>query len=530
MSVWRTHGHSTNEEKDGKNMRLRIMEWFWRISRWFANRTFAKKLRKTPEKVLTLLQLCEKVGIPTDALAEDVQRRLDEPVSQIARFGGYLVRNAICLQLYGDEDFRMRKAMQAGALVCMSDHDIENVPCLVVKDVPATYAAMCAVYRDMAPARGTAVTGSIGKTTVKRMIDSVYAQDFTTFCDPENDNLLNSIGSVCQRIPDTVQQYIAELSEDTPGLLALMTEIVRPDILVYTAIDKSHIEAFGTQERIIEEFATAARYLRKGGVCIMSRDELNPAHLLPDVRMQFVSQKDRDADYFANDVRVDPQGLTFTVHVRATGKAYPVRLHNIFAVHNVTSALLAFAAGVASGMEPEQIVCGLNAFRTSGIRQNIYKSGATTVYADCFNAVAKSVRAAVETASKIPVRSGCKRIAVLGDIAETGEYTQEVHRELVEIVDNSDFAALLTCGENLRRALEQNAVRDDLQVYTFENQKAMNRQLKKLVRNGDLVLFKASHSGRLKTSIRAVFPLAYLRESIKYYTPRIKWYFRVILN
>ncbi|MBQ4161257.1 MAG: hypothetical protein IJD83_10050, partial [Clostridia bacterium] len=191
-------------------------------------------------------------------------------------------------------------------------------------------------------------------------------------------------------------------------------------------------------------------------------------------------------------------------------------------------ALLAFAAGVVSGISYDKIVAGLQKYRATGIRQNVFKAGKTIVYADCYNAVAKSIRSAIEGAQKIPVCG--KRIAVLGDVAEAGSYTESTHREIVDIVNTSSFDVVMTFGKNLKKALANMQTRENLVVLTFKNQKEMNKALKKQVKSGDLVLFKASHSGKLSASIASTFPVAYAYQAIKYYTSRLMWHFKVILN
>lgn len=501
---------------------LRSVTHFW------GNKTCKKKFRKNPSSFFSLKQICEKAGIDTKDCSSEVQDKLDVIVSQISRYGDRFTKNCVCVQLYDDTDNIIKKAMSKGALVCVTDHNIDGVPCIIVEDPAVAYADMCSIYRDMADIKSTVVVGSIGKTTTKKMVEAVYSKGFNTLCDAGNDNILDSIGSICQHIPLSSEQFIAELSEDTPGLIEQMSKIIKPEIAIITTIDKSHIEFYGSEENIFNEFRSVTKHMRKDGICITSLDEDNAVNLIKDKKVVFVSVKNKDADFTATDISITTEGLSFNVIEKASGKSYPIRLINSFAEHNVTSALLAFAAGVVAGVDYDKIIAGLASYRATGIRQNIYKSGKTVVYADCYNAVAKSVRSAIQASCYIPIKG--KRIAVLGDIAEAGDYTESTHMEIVDIVNKSDFDTIITCGPELRKAISTSKIRDNLKVLTFDNQKLMNKAIRKEVKNGDLVLFKSSHSGNLKASISATFPLSYLYQAIKYYTPRIKWHFKVILN
>ncbi len=498
------------------------------ITHSIGNRAYRKKLKRNPSMFSTLGELCKKVGIETENFDEQVKAKLDTTVSYVCRYGDRFTENCICVQLYDDTDDIMKKAMTEGALVCLTDHKIDGVPCIVVENTAVTYADMCSIYRDMADIKTTVIVGSIGKTTAKKMVEAVYSKGFNTLCDSGNDNILDSIGSISQHIPEKSEQYIAEVSEDTPGLIAEMSKIVKPDIAIITTIDKSHIEFYGSEENIFNEFRSVTKYMREDGVCIICNDDENAENLIKDKKVVYVSANGNDADFMATDIKVTNEGLNFNVIEKATGNSYPVKLINSFALHNVTSALYGFAAGVVAGVSYEKIIEGLGCYRATGIRQNIYKSGSNVVYADCYNAVAKSVRSAVNASCDIPIKG--KRIAVLGDVAEAGDYTESTHLEIVDIINNSTFDVLLTYGVELRKAIANSKMRENLTVLTFDNQKDMNKAIKQQVEKGDLVLFKASHSGKLKDSIAATFPLAYLYQSIKYYTPRVKWHFKVIMN
>lgn len=200
----------------------------------------------------------------------------------------------------------------------------------------------------------------------------------------------------------------------------------------------------------------------------------------------------------------------------------------MFAKHNIYSALYAFATGKVNDISAKTIKKGLSNYRPSGFRQNIYKSGKITIYADCYNAVAKSVKSAIDAADSIPTKG--RRIAVLGDVAEAGLLTKSTHTEIVKIVNDSDFDALFSCSNELKNAISNSRIRDTLSVYLYDSQNEMNRSLKRFVKNYDLILFKSSHSGNLQNSIKRVFPYAYCYQMLKYYIPRIIWHFKVILG
>ena len=499
-----------------------------KVTRYLCNSTYRKKYKQNPKSFYTLQEICQKIGLDIDSFEEDVKCKLNTTVSQVCRYGDRFTRNCICVQLYEDTDEIMIKAINEGALVCVTDHKISGVPCIVV-DKPATvYANICCLSSAISSLNTVAISGSIGKTTAKKMMEAVFKNNRNTLCDSGNANLLESIGYVCQHIPAKSEVFIAECSEDTPGMLTEMSKILKPNIVIITPVDKSHMLHYGSEEKILKEIGSIADYLDENGVCITSMDDENTAGMFKDKKVIYVSAKTKDADYFAGNILVDYDGLKFDIIEKKSGNSYKVFLKNTFGTHNVYPAMYAFAAGVESGLDYDKIINGLEKYKSMGIRQNAYKSKGVVVYADCYNAVAKSVRSAVEASQNIPVKG--KYIAVLGDIAETGDLSESTHLEIADIVNQSQFKVFLAFGPQICDAVKKTTFREDLVVIPCQNRKILNANIKKYAKRGDLVLFKSSHSGHLNHSILATFTMGYIREGLKGIPPRIKWHFKMATN
>lgn len=491
------------------------------------NRKYRATKRRHPEAFYTLRELCDIAKIAPTQLNTLAAERLDQTVSAVCRSGSRFLKDSLCVQLYEDGEGVMRWAAAHGALACVVRKEIEGIPCIVAEDPTAVYGALCALYRARNPIPATAIAGSIGKTTAKKMIEAVYKAQFETFCDAGNDNQIDGVGYIAQHIPTATEQWVQEVSEDTPGCVQHISEILRPQIAVITAIDKSHIQEYGGESGILDEIRSIETGMPKDGVIVTSMDEENTRTLFGgDRRVVFVSLTSDEADYSAKDIAIASDGLHFVVLEKETGKDYPVFLRDVYAEHNAISALYAFAAGVLSGVTYENILKGLSSYRAGGIRQNVYRAHGMTVYADCYNAVPKSIRSATSACDKINV-SG-KRIAVIGDVEETGDLEKEVHREIVEIIDQSKFDLLLTYGEKMKAAASETPHRDSLTVKSFTDRKELNAAIRRSLTKDGLILFKASHKSRLDKSLSSVFPLAYCRNAFAYAWPQITWRVKVI--
>ena len=490
------------------------------------NILYKREVKKFPDRFFTVKQLCEAAGLELDKLMPSVQDLFDRKVSQVCRAGSRFTKDCICALFYNDGKEMANWAMANGALLCVTKYPIDDYPCIVVDEPATVYAHMCKMFRERTTADVTAIVGSIGKTTAKKMIYEVYKRERRTYCDAGNDNQVEGVGYICQHVPKKCRLWVQEVSEDQAGGVRRMSEILKPKIAVITAIDKSHIAEFGSEQGILDEIHSITSHMPDDGVCIVDIDSVNTASLIDDRQVITVSLSNTEADFYAKDIYVDADGLNFTVLERKTNKSFNLQLKNVYAEHNVYSALFAFAAGVCSGVEYDNIIAGISAYKATGVRQNVYKTKGITVYADCYNAVAKSVKTAVSASEKIDV-SG-RRIAVLGDIAETGDYAEETHNELVNIVNDSNFDVLYAYGNQLCKAVKRSVLRDTLTVVTCSTHGELIKLLRKDSKKGDLVLFKASHSSGLEYVLKKTFPFSYYSKAFEYYLPQIVWRIKMI--
>jgi len=337
------------------------------------------------------------------------------------------------------------------------------------------------------------------------MIGEVYKTMFRTTYNKANANTRMSVGYAVQYIPKDAQKMIQEIHEGNPNETKYISEMLRPDLFVLTPIDKSHFQRFGSEEKIIEEICSITEHMPKDGRVIVNIDEFNRFDLLNGKKAVTISEDNHNADYYLKNVCTTEKGLSFCIVSKETGGIYNVVLDNIYAPHNAICSLYAFAAGICEGISPQKIIHGLSCYKTEGVRQNVKRTeDNVVVYADCFNAVGRSMKSAIEGADLIPVTG--KRIAVLGDIKEGGEISSEMHCEVIQTVCNSKFDYLITLGEEMETASKNVNEIDRLYVKNCQSLEEVTSTLKKLLQSGDLVLFKASHSMELEKCINELWP------------------------
>ncbi len=397
-------------------------------------------------------------------------------------------------------------AVRKGAVLLITHDNFEEFPCMVTDNPLAVFAKMGRYYRDLHEnVKVVAVSGSIGKTTTKNMIGEIYKTTYQTYYNPSNANTRRSVIQAVQNIPSGTERMIQEIHEGNPGKTQYISEMIRPDMFVITSIDKSHFMKFENEDKIVEEVCSIAKHMPKNGTVIVNIDEFNRFDLLNGQKVVTISEKNKDADFLVQDICTSKIGLSFSIILKENGARYQITLNNIYAEHNAICALYAFAVAACDGILPENIVKGLGKYRTEGIRQNVvHTKDNIIVYADCYNAIEKSIKSAINGADSIPAEG--KRIAVLGDIKETGSLASEMHANVIQFVINSKFDYLITIGDQMCNAVDSIKNNGKLDIQKCKSLDEVTTLLKEIMKSGDLVLFKASRTMELEKVIKALWP------------------------
>ena len=457
-------------------------------------------------KGLTIAELIEysgakPVGITTGMLREYVtafaldSREVSEGTMFIALKGERV-----------DGHNYIKKAHENGAVLTLAEREIPDctLPMLVSCDgSEAALGRIAAAYRARFSLKSAAVTGSVGKTTTKEMINAVLSAKYPTHKTEGNFNSTTGVPMSLMTLNDSYEAAVWEMGMSARGEIESMSLTAKPDVGVITNIGISHIEMLGSRENIRDAKLEIRAGMPDGGVLILNGDE----PLLSGIDgARYVSLDNKDADYHAENIVTGIGTVSFDVVSRISGTTH-INLP-ITGSHNILDAMLAFAAGEALGVPIELIAHGLNNYRTIALRQNVYTMNGCTVIEDCYNAAPDSMKAALNVLDEIGRAQSGRRIAVIGDMRELGTYTEPMHREIGKYAaDKADI--IFTFGTDsllyAEEAEKSDIKRENIASFTDINDIApITEALKNLLRPGDTVLFKASHSLALERVIEAL--------------------------
>ncbi len=379
-------------------------------------------------------------------------------------------------------------AWESGAVCCLCEHEPKGEgPFILVPSATAALRRLAAYYRSLFTIPVIGVIGSVGKTTAKEMAAAVLSARFNTYKTPKNLN--NDIGvplSLLQ-MGEEHEMAVIEMGISDFGEMTVLAEMVRPTACIFTNIGYCHLEQLGDTRGVLRAKSEVFPYMPRNGLAVVNGDdellrELEPG--IPKCTFGFGEQNDfiaRDVENRGEDgvdLTIAYAGGSFRAHIPGYGSHLPL------------AALPAAALGKRFGLSDEEITAGLGAYTTVEGRSRIIDTGYIRIIDDCYNANPNSVTAAILSLTKMEGR----KVAILGDMKELGRQSRELHRGIGALAGEK-LDCLICCGgeaENIYKGLIAGG--SETEAWQFPLKDALLSVLPSLIRKGDNVLVKASHS------------------------------------
>jgi len=266
---------------------------------------------------------------------------------------------------------------------------------------------------------------------------------------------------------------------------------------VITNIGISHIEKLGSRQNILKAKMEIFEGLSRDGLIVLNGDD----NLLYGLK-GFLNYRtvyygmDEGLDYQAYNVQnAGEGGIYFDINIKNTEYKIHVPLPG---VHNVYNALAAIAVGLEMGVEMENIIKGISEFVPGNMRLNITKSGGIKVINDAYNANPQSMEAALKVLKDLGNTQ--RRIAVLGDILELGDWAKKAHLEIGKLAFTLEIDYIITVGKNAAYIAEGAilAGTSPSKVKHFPDNESAIKFLRTFIKEGDAVLIKGSRGMKME--------------------------------
>ncbi|PQJ67928.1 UDP-N-acetylmuramoyl-tripeptide--D-alanyl-D-alanine ligase [Photobacterium angustum] len=383
-----------------------------------------------------------------------------------------------------------------------------ELPQLVVSDTRIALGMMGAWLKaQMTEKYGlqtVALTGSCGKTTVKEMSAAILANKGQVLATAGNFN--NDIGAplTLLRLTPEYQYAVIELGANHQNEISYTTNLVKPNVALINNIAAAHLEGFGSLQGVAKAKGEIFEGLVQNGTAIINLESNDLAlwqPLLAEHQVLTFSTDSHQADYFAEKIKITTQGLACFTMCTPIGKI-DINLA-LAGMHNVSNALAAAALTVSLGAKLADVKAGLETMANVKGRLDITEPLAgLRLIDDTYNASVAAVKAAIDVLASFEG----KRYFIFGDMAELGEESDNLHREVGEYALEKQLDCVMTFGHSSAVVSECN------QGQHFSDKGALimslKQQLQQYSRQPDAetvtVLVKGARSSKMEDVIAAL--------------------------
>ena len=394
------------------------------------------------------------------------------------------------------------QAVRSGAAAVVSSKNISDlgVPVLMVGNTIGALINIAALHRSFFDVKMVGVTGSVGKTSTKEMIYAALSSHYETLKTEENLNNEIGLSHTLLRLNETDEAAVIEMGMENKGEIDVLARAVKPEVAVITNIGVSHIENLKTRENILKAKLEIENGLSENGIMVLNGDNdlLSTTRGKLKHKTLYYGIKAENLDVYADDIKTQGFETSFVIH--SEGNSYNARIPTI-GEHNVLNALAAFTVCRALKLSPDKTIPGLMNFSSPGARQKIHKTeNDITVIEDCYNASPDSMNAALWVLSNV---GGERKIAVLGDMLELGDISEESHIAVGKKA--SEAADVVFAYGYMAEYIASAAKENGTESYWFDNKKELSKALSAHLKKNDAVLFKASRGMKFEEIIEEVF-------------------------
>ncbi|MCI9040076.1 MAG: UDP-N-acetylmuramoyl-tripeptide--D-alanyl-D-alanine ligase [Clostridia bacterium] len=394
------------------------------------------------------------------------------------------------------------QALEKGAIACvlqgieLQEEITKKYPhatIVLVENTTKAIQKLATYKRSLYHIPVVAITGSVGKTSTKDMVASVIAQKYKVLKTQGNYN--NEIG-----LPLTVldlkdeEIMVLEMGMNSFGEISILTQIAKPDIAVITNIGTAHIGMLGSRDNILKAKLEILEGLNPKGTVIVNYDNdlLHNWYEKEKANYQILTYGlqegstilGKNAIFEENGSKCEAilENQTYEVSIPVGGE------------HFISNSLCALSVAKALEIPIEKALKGIEKFELTKKRMEMKKSkNGATIVNDCYNANYDSMKAALDYVGRLPDK---RKIAVLGDMLELGEYSKELHEKVGKEVVNNKIDILICVGEEVKHLIEQTKREgmEETRIFLCKSNEEAIDILKKELKPEDVVLLKASNS------------------------------------
>ena len=284
---------------------------------------------------------------------------------------------------------------------------------------------------------------------------------------------------------------VIEMGMNHLGEISLLSNIAKPNLCVITNVGTAHIGILGSRQNILKAKLEILDGNEEKEIVINNdNDLLNEFCKNSDEKINTITYGiDEKSKVYATNIKENEEDSTFTCNI--DDESFQVKVP-VAGRHFIYNALCAAAVGNKLGLTNDEIKRGIETFKLTKKRMDIdvLENGAKIIN-DSYNASFESMKASLENLSRYTGR----KIAVLGDMFELGDYSEELHSKVGLEVSKNNIDILICAGENAKfivKSAKENGMNEN-NIFYFSSKEEILEKLKEIINKDDVILFKASN-------------------------------------
>lgn len=371
--------------------------------------------------------------------------------------------------------------------------ETSELPSVVVESTHQALKDLAGWWRSQFVLPLIGVTGSVGKTSVKEMLGAIFQEIGTGVV--TKGNLNNEIGVplTLMRLGADDNYAIVEMGMNHAGEISRISRMAKPTIALINNAAAAHLEGLGSIAAVAQAKAEIFEGLAPDGVAIINNDDEFAEQWTQQVgkRRIITFALNNDADVTATYQQVDNKLILSVVGLENN---FEVQIATV-GEHNVANALAAIATSLAANIPVAKIQAGLQSYQPISGRLDLQSYGPITLIDDTYNANPLSMRAAIKV-----LASYKNTTLIIGDMAELGAAAEQEHRQLGQVIAESDIDTVLVCGKYADLVLKGCRSKGAKQTFAFKSQSKLIEFTDQHI-DGGAVLVKGSRSAQMENVV-----------------------------
>lgn len=392
-------------------------------------------------------------------------------------------------------------AYERGAGACLVSQHVSDVPAVIVADTLAGLEKLGLAARDRSKAFCCAITGSVGKTSVKEMVAQMFRAAGKAHWSVKSFNNHWGVPLTLARMARDTERAVFEIGMSTPGEIEPRSNMVRPHAALITKIAPAHLEGMGSEDAVAIEKSAIFAGLQEGGTIILPANDrffelLKSRALTYAPSGKVLTFGDEGSDAYV--VSMTSDGVSSTFDVRVFGNTVQVTIDAVGAHwgQNIAAALLLAVCSGINVAEAAQSLMGYGPPEGRGKAEwlTLETGGKVLLVDDAYNANPESMRAALES---FATRPAIRRLIALGEMKELGADADALHAGLASHILACQPTVVFLAGNGILPL--QKALEPHVNTVWEEKSGALQEKVNKLLTDGDALLIKGSNASGMRS-------------------------------